>query len=163
MFHQADIKEPSFSHDLSAPLQDCLKSVTHVWGSHWKYIHVARILCLNTRSCQSQLRLPGWGGGQHPSIQSLHPSITHPSIHPPTHCASDGGPKMESTWSMPPGSSHKEMPWEAQSDVTSSREVPDGWKTLHTILQLGNLSLHHGHFSEFVITSLFLPVSWVQP
>lgn len=52
---------------------------------------------------------------------------------------------MERTWPLPP-SSHKEMPWEAQSDATSSRDVPDGW-TLWTLLQLSNQFRQHGTLS----------------
>ena len=89
-------------------------------------------------------------------IQSLYPSI-----HPPTPSTSNGDPRWR-VWYMSLGSSHKAMPWEAQSDVISSREVPDGWKTCGTVLQLRNLSsLQHETFS--VCSHLFPPSSWVQP
>lgn len=113
---------------------------------------VARNFCLNIHRCQSQF--PGWEGGQCPFSHFIHPSFHDPSIH----CASNGDSKMDSRWP----SSQKEIPWEAQSDPTSSRDVPEGCRP-STLFSSSATCSSIIELSQFFSIALFLSVSWAKP
>lgn len=92
------------------------------------------------------------------SIQPLYPSA-HPPIHPFTVPAMETS-MIEMTWSIPSEISHKEMPWEAQSEATSSRDVPHGWRPQYCSLAQHLVSPSCNSLD--LLSPPYFPVSWAK-